>query len=94
MVGNDLGKLILDVLRVGGLATNATKSVGSLIELALLHPITRRFGKESKANGQDESPQELDGNGNAVRASIPAILGSIDHTVGKQDTNGNAELVT
>lgn len=93
MVGNDFSEFILDVFRVEGLATNTTKRYGGFVELALLDPVTWRLGQKSKTSAEDESPQELDGDGDTVRASIAAVLSRIDDTVGEQDTNGDAELV-
>lgn len=94
MVGDDLGKLVLDVLRVDRLATDTAKGGGSLVELSLLDPETGGLGEESKADGEDDGPQELDGDGDTVGSSIATALGGVDHAVGEQDTDGDAELVT
>jgi hypothetical protein len=94
VVGNDLSKLILDVLGVERLATDAAKSVGSLVELALLDPVTGRLGEESKTNGEDDGPEELDANGDTVGASVATVLGCVHNAVGDEDTNSDAELVT
>lgn len=94
VVGNDLSEFILDVLGVDRLATDTTKRLSGLVELAFLDPVTGRFGEESKTGGKDDSPQELNGDWDAVRTSIAAVLGGIDNAVGKQNTNGNTELVT
>lgn len=94
MVGNDFRKLILNVFGVGRLATNAAKGMGSLVELALLDPVTGRLGKQSKTGSKDDSPEELNSDWDTVRASIAALLCSVDNAVGEQDTNGNAELVS
>jgi hypothetical protein len=94
VVGNDLSKLILDVLGVGGLATNATQGYRGEVELALLDPVAGRLGKQEETNGEDDSPKELDGDRDAVGTSVAAVLGSVNNAVGEQDTNGDAELVT
>ncbi len=93
MVGDDFSKLILNVFRIDGLTTDTAEGVGGLVELALLDPETRRLGEESKTSGKDDSPQELNSDGDTVRTSITAVLGGIHDAVGKQDTNGDAELV-
>ena len=94
MVGNDLGKLILDVLRVESLATDAAQGVGSLVELALLDVVTRRLWQKSQTNRENDGPEELDGDRDTLRAGIAAVLGSVDDAVGEQNTDGNAELIT
>lgn len=94
VVGNDLSKLVLDVLRVDGLATDTAESGGSLVELSLLDVETRGLGEESKTGGEDDGPQELDGDRDTVRSSIAAVLGGVDDAVGEQNTDGDAELVT
>lgn len=93
VVGDDLGKFILDVLGVEGLATHAAESVGSLVELAFLDPVTRRLGQQSKTNGQDDSPKKLHGDGDTVGSSVAAVLGGVYNAVGKQNTDGDAELI-
>jgi hypothetical protein len=94
VVGNDLSKLVLDVLGVKRLTTDATKGRSSLVELALLDPVTGRFGEKSKTDSEDDSPKELNSDGDTVRSSVAAFLGGVDNAVGEEDTNGNAELVT
>ena len=94
MVGDNLSKLILDVLGVHGLTTDTGKSGGSLVKLALLDPESWRFRQKRKANSKNDGPEKLDGNGNSVRSSVTAFLGRVDDAVGKQDTNGDAKLVT
>jgi hypothetical protein len=94
LVGDDLSKLDLDVLRVLGLATKARQRIGGLEEVAALDEVTRRVGKKHETTAKDQSPSELDGNGNAVSTSVVAALGSVDDNRSQHDTNGDAELVT
>lgn len=93
MVGDDLGKLVLDVLRVDRLATDAGQGLCGLVELALLDEETGRLREQGQTPTENESPKELDGDGDSVGASVTAVLGRVDDAVGKQDTNGDAELV-
>lgn len=93
VVGDNLGKLILNVLRVQRLTTDATESGSSLVELALLDPVTGRLGQQSKTDGENDSPEELDSDRDTVGASVAAVLGSVNNAVGEQNTDGNAELV-
>lgn len=94
LVGDDLGKFNLDVLRVLGLTTKTGEGIRRLGELALLDEITRRVGEEEKAAAEDDGPDELDSDRDAVVGGAGVILGGINHARGQHDTNGNAELVT
>lgn len=93
VVGNDLSEFILDVFGINGLATNTGKSSGGLVELSLLDKVTGRVREDGKTTSEDNGPQELHGNRDTVRASILALLGSVDDAVGEQNTDGDAELV-
>jgi hypothetical protein len=94
VVGNDLGQLILDVLGVNRLSTDNGESFGGLVELALLDEITRRFREKSKTCGENDSPEELNSDRDTVRAGIATVLSGIGDASRKQDTDGDAELVT
>ena len=94
VVGNDLSKLVLNVFGVERLATDTAKRCGSLVELALLDPVTGRLRKQSKTSTEDESPQELHSDRDTVGTSVASVLGGVDDAVGKQDTDGDAELIT
>lgn len=94
LVGDNLSEFGLDVDGVGGLATDTGQSVNGLWELALLDKVSRRVGEHHKTTSKDDSPGELDGDGDTVGASVGALLGSVDDAGSKHDTDGNAELVT
>ena len=94
LIGNDLGKLDLDVLGFLGLTAQARKRVGGLGEVALLDVVTRRVGEEKQTTGKDDSPDELNANGDAVVGRGLQLLGAIDNAGSQHDTDGNAELVT
>lgn len=66
VVRNDLSEFVLDVLGVDGLATHTRKSRCSLVELALLDEETRGVREQHETSSKDDSPEELDGDGNAV----------------------------
>jgi hypothetical protein len=42
---------------------------------------------------EDERPGKLDGDGDAVRSRVVAILGGVVDNGSQQETNGNGELV-
>mgnify|MGYP001157740661 FL=1 len=92
-VGNDLSQLLLVELRLDGLTTDGSQSLSSLLELALLDEVTRRLGQTGDTTTKDQSPGELDTDWYAVRATIHAVLSTIDNARGEEKTNGDAELV-
>ena len=53
-----------------------------------------RLWKEEEASSDDNGPQELNCDGNSVAASVEAVLCGIHDTVGQENANGDAELVT
>ncbi len=46
VVGNDFSKLVLDIVGIDWLATNACKRFGCLLKLALLDEVAGRFGED------------------------------------------------
>jgi len=94
VVGNDLSQFLLNVLRVTGLATDAGKRMGGPVELTTLDEVTRRFWESEKTTSQDQSPKNLNGNGNAVRSGSETLLGGVGDARRKQQADGDAELVT
>lgn len=94
LVGDDLSKLGLDVLGVGGLSTKTAEGKTSLLNGTTLDEETRGVGEEEETDGEDDTPGELDTNGNAVSAAAWVVLGSVVDAGSDQDTEGNGELVT
>jgi hypothetical protein len=94
LVGDDLGKLGLDVVRVTGLATESGQCVAGSLDITTLDEVTRRVGEEEETTTENNTEDELDGDGNAVRASVGDIFGTVVDARGQQETNGDAELVT
>lgn len=85
VIGDDLRELILDVFGINRLASDRSKGLGSVLELALFDKVSWRFRKDEKADAQDQCPQELNRNGDPVRSTIVAALCRIDYTVGHKD---------
>lgn len=83
VVSDDFSELVLDELRVHGLAADAGKSVGSLVELALLNVVTRRLGQQRETDSENESPEELNGDRDAIRSAVAAFLGGVDDAASK-----------
>lgn len=92
-VGDKLGKLRLDVLRISGLTTDPGQSAGSLLKLIILDEVAGRLGQAEKTTAEDDGPGELDGDWNAVRARVHAVLSGLVDARGEEKTNGNGELV-
>lgn len=85
-VGDNLGKLDFDELRVSGLSTKTDEDVASILELALLDEVTGRIGEEEETGGKDGSPGELDTDGDAVSARVGSVLGKVADDRGEHDT--------
>jgi len=94
LVGNNLGKLGLDVLRVGWLTTQAAKSITSLLNATTLDEVTWGVWKEEKTDTKNKTEDELDTDWDTVRASVRAVLGGVVDARSEEETDGNAELVS
>lgn len=94
LVGDNLSQLDLDVGRVLGLSTKSAESVGCAVETANLDEVTWGIWQEHQATSEDDTPEELDGDGDTVGSSIWAALGGVGHAGSEQETDGDAELVT
>ena len=94
LVGNNLRKLSLDVVRVARLATESGQGIASSLNVTTLDEVARRVGKEEETTSKDNTEDELDTDGDAVRGSAFDVLGTVVDARGQQETNGNAELVT
>lgn len=94
LVGDDLGDLTLDILGVAGLATDARESTDSVFDSALLDKVSGGVGEENKTTTEDDSPGELDTDGDAVRGRAVNIAAAVDDAGGKEETDCDAELVT
>lgn len=93
VVGNDLGKLVLDEGGVTRLVANLGERNGGLLEITLLDPEARGLGEEEETRAEDDGPKELDADGDTVGAGVVAVLGRVDDAVGEQDADGDGELV-
>ena len=94
LVGDNLGKLGLDVLRVGWLTTEAAESLASLLDTATLDKVTWGVWKEEETTTKNDTEDELDADWDAVRASVGAVLSGIVDARSEEETNGNTELVS
>lgn len=74
MVGNDLSKLLLNVVGVGRLTSNAGERIGSGIDSSPLDIPSWGFGQKEETGTEDEGPEELNGNRNSVGAGVEPVL--------------------
>lgn len=92
-VGVDLVQLVLDELGLLGLVTDTGQDLAGLVLLALADEETGGLGEQEQAGTQDQGPQHLDGDGDAVGARVLAVLGGVVNARGQEQTDGDAELV-
>ena len=93
VVRHDFGQFLLDVLGVPWLSAESCEDVHSSLDLALLHKISWGLGEEDESGSEDQSPQHLETDRDAVRARVGVVLRTIIHARGDQKTKGDAELV-
>lgn len=80
-IGDDLSKLVLDVSRVTGLVADTGESDGGLLDVTLVRPETGRLREEHETATKDDGPEELDTDGDAVRAGVEPVLSGVDDAV-------------
>ncbi len=93
LIGDNLGKLVLDVLGVPGLATKPLKRGGSVKDATALDKVTGRIRQEGQPTTENQGPGELDADGDAVGARVGAVLRRVHDNGREQDADGDAELV-
>ena len=93
MVGDNLGEFVLDKVGIGRLTSDDTEGSCGGIDSASFDVPTGRLGEEEQTRCEDQCPEELDTDRDSVRSSIESVLAGVDDTVGKQNTNSDAELV-
>lgn len=93
IIGLDLSELVLDVVGVNGLATDTGKGLGSGVEALLLDKVAGRFREKEETDGEDDGPEELDSDGNAVRARVVAAVDCVGDNGSQHETDGYGELV-
>jgi hypothetical protein len=75
-------------------AANLHQSLLGLHGLATLDEVAGRIRQACNTASQNDTPSELDTNGNAVLPSVIAILDAVVDAGSKQKADGDAELVT
>lgn len=77
VVGDDLSKFLLNVLRLGRLSTDTGQDSSGLVKLSLDNEVPWRFWEQEEASSKDDSWNQLDGNRDSVGAAVEAVLGGI-----------------
>lgn len=94
MVGDNFGQFRTDIFRVCRLATDTGEHLSSLLKPALLDEVAGRFGQHKQTTSQNDGPQHLESNWDAIGAGVIAILGSIINACRCHQTDCDAELVS
>ena len=93
VVGNDLGKLIPDILGIERLVAQAGEDDGGPVHLALLDEEAGGLREEEDTASKNEGPGHLETDGDTVRAAVDTVLGAVVNARGQEETDANAELV-
>ena len=89
----DVGELSLDLGVVLGERREAGEGSGSLGVAAGLDEPTGGLGEVEHADGEDEGPDELNGDGDAPGGVVVAVLGRVVDDGGEEETDGDGPLV-
>ncbi len=65
-VGHELGQLVLDVVRVGRMATELSERFGGILEPVVLDEPARRFREKEESGAEDDGPEPLESDGDPV----------------------------
>lgn len=93
VVGSDLSQLLNESRVINVETAEGGKRLGSLFWVTLLDEPAGSLRKPDAAGEEDKSPGKLHGDGNAVRAAVGPVLGSIVDNGSEQETNGDGKLV-
>ena len=86
VVGLDLGKLVLDVGGIAGLATEGGERLAGVVRATLLDVPTRGLREEEETDGEQDGPDELDRDGNAVGGGGVPLVGTLTDTRCEENT--------
>ena len=93
MVGHNLRQLRLHELRVPRLPAQPAQHLRRTLELPALDKVPRGLRQEEQPRAQDEGPQHLQRDGDAVGAAVGVVLGAVVDAGGEQQADRDAELV-
>ncbi|CAG8604720.1 4149_t:CDS:2, partial [Acaulospora colombiana] len=86
-VGLDVLEFGLDVNVVGGGTEETGERTGGGVVLVFLDEESRRFGEEEHADGEDTGPDELESDGDAVRAGVVTVLACLVDDGSEEETD-------
>jgi hypothetical protein len=94
-VGNtDFVEFGLELGMVRGKGDESGESMGSIVVALLLDEPSRRLGEEDHTDGENETPNELQSDGELPRRMVGPVLGGIVDDTGEEKTDGDRPLVT
>jgi hypothetical protein len=93
MVGLDLGELGDDGGVVHFHTTETSEGLSGFFVAVLLDQEARGFGEDQHADNEDDSPGELDGDGDTVATGVVTVLGGVVDDGGEEETDCDGELV-
>jgi len=93
-IGFDVLELRLDIGVGFGSTKEAGEGAGSIGITATFDEEAWRLREEGHADGEDASPDELNGDRNTVSRRVRTVLGGFIDACSEQDTDGDGPLVT
>jgi hypothetical protein len=94
-VGNtDLVEFGLELGMVRRKGDESGERMGSVVVALLLDEPSRRLGEEDHTDGENETPNELESDGELPRRMVGPVLGGIVDDTGEEKTDGDRPLVT
>ena len=70
------------------------ESTGGILVALLLDEPSGRLGEEDHTDGEDETPNELETDGDLPRSPSGLVFGAVVDDPGDENTNGDRPLVT
>ena len=93
VVGMDFTQFILDGFVIDRKTAKFCKRLGSSLGLATFDEVTGRLGKDKHPSDQDQSPCELDCDGDAIGTTVASVVSCIVDDVCQEETNSDGKLV-
>lgn len=93
VIRDNLREFVLDEIGFDGLTSKPCEGLGCIVEFPALDEVTGGLGQKGDTGTQDQSPEHLNGDGDAVGARVHTVLSGIVDARGKEQANSNGELV-
>jgi hypothetical protein len=93
VIGNDLVKLLFDAFVIGWQLTESSQRVCCLFDVPRFHEVAGSFREIEETSSENDSPQGLDDDWNAVAAGVLPVVSGVVHDGCEKETKGECELV-